>query len=218
MVRMLGLASTLPGFTNDHDPARLPPGNQPAQASLLSAAHAYVDAQGGGEGDYPTAIDGIHVVRSFHDVEANHAVYRPTICVVVQGAKQILVVEETLRYGAMECLIVSMDVPACGRILQASADAPYLGVNIEIDVALMRQVLNQLDKPPIAPTDFKRSLFVAKVEDPLAPLHHAPVAAGADARGDSDAISGGSRRDLLLAVDRSERGVGMPNGLAGFSY
>ncbi len=40
---------------------------------------------------------------------------KPSICVVVQGAKEIILGEDTLRYGAMECLAVGMTLPATGQ-------------------------------------------------------------------------------------------------------
>lgn len=95
-------------------------------------------------------------------------VYKPSICVVVQGAKEITLGEDTLRYGSMECLAVGMTLPATGRIVEASADRPYTGVTLELDVAMIRDVLGQFDTPPAPSPNPGPCLFVRRVDEPLA--------------------------------------------------
>ncbi|TIV96059.1 MAG: AraC family transcriptional regulator, partial [Mesorhizobium sp.] len=74
--------------------------------SLFGAITAYIEAQGGGQGVFPTPIDSFNIVRSFKERMRMRQVYKPSICIVLQGAKEIILGEDTLRYGAMECLAV----------------------------------------------------------------------------------------------------------------
>lgn len=136
--------------------------------SLLEAVTAYVEAKGGGQGLFPTPIDGFNIVRSFKERMRMRQVYKPSLCVVAQGAKEIVVGEDTLRYGAMECLAVGMTLPATGCIVEASSDRPYTGVTIELDVAMIRDVLEQLATPPEPPLNSGPCLFVRRVDEPLA--------------------------------------------------
>jgi AraC-like DNA-binding protein len=136
--------------------------------ALLATVAAHVAANGGGEGLHETPMPGVHVLCSHHRVMANHALYRPSLCIVVQGAKQLSLGDETIDYGAMQCLVVSMEVPVCGRILDASVDKPFMGVTIDLDMAVLREVLALVDMPSEAPTEPGRSLFVADVDAPLA--------------------------------------------------
>jgi AraC-like DNA-binding protein len=87
---------------------------------------------------------------------------------VLQGAKEIILGEDTLRYGAMECLAVGMTLPATGHIVEASPDAPYTGLTLELDVAMIRDVLGQLDAPPAPPANSSPCLFVRRVDEALA--------------------------------------------------
>lgn len=136
--------------------------------SLFEAVTAVVEAQGGGQGVFPTPIDGFNIVRSFKERMRMRQVYKPSICVVLQGAKEITLGEETLRYGAMECLAVGMTLPATGRIIEAGPDAPYTGLTLELDVAMIREVLEQLEAPPPRPPQSGPCLFVRQVDEPLA--------------------------------------------------
>ncbi|WP_375337429.1 AraC family transcriptional regulator [Rhizobium lentis] len=146
-------------------PGRLPEPRVPTP--LLSAVTAYIDEQGGGQGLFPTPIDGFNIVRSFQAMMPMRALYRPSLCVVLQGSKEIRVGSEKLDYGAMECLVVSVEVPAKGRIVEASPETPYIGVTIDFDVATMREVLEQLDTPPTPTVSAVPCFFVGKVDEPL---------------------------------------------------
>ncbi|TCU69362.1 AraC family transcriptional regulator [Bradyrhizobium sp. R2.2-H] len=137
-------------------------------SSLLKAVTSYIEAQGGGQGLFPTQISSVNIMRSFQRRLPLQQIYRPSICVVIQGAKQILIGEEMVQYGAMECLTIGMELPATGRIVEAGPDSPYMGVTIEFDLAIMRDVLENLETPPTLPPDSGRCVFVSKVDGPLA--------------------------------------------------
>ncbi|CAN7647481.1 AraC family transcriptional regulator [Phenylobacterium sp. LjRoot219] len=135
-------------------------------SSLVAAVTAYIEARGGGPGLFSTPIDDVNIVRSFQAMMPRRQIYRPSLCVVLQGAKEIVFGDEMLQYNAMECLVVSVELPANGRIVEASEAAPFVGVTIDLDVAMMRAVLEQLDTPP-APASGP-CVFVSKVDEPLA--------------------------------------------------
>ncbi|MFK4808762.1 AraC family transcriptional regulator N-terminal domain-containing protein [Devosia sp. ZW T5_3] len=137
-------------------------------SSLLTAASAYIEEQGGGQGLFPTPIESFNIVRSFQAMMPMRALYRPSLCVVIQGAKEIHFGEDRLDYGAMECLVVSVELPATGRIVAASPTEPYVGVTLDLDVATMREVLEQLGEPPIPVANSSPCVFVGKVDEALA--------------------------------------------------
>lgn len=148
------------------------PRSQPevyVSSPLLATVTAYIEGQGGGEGLFPTPIDGFNIVRSCQAMMMPmRAIYRPSLCVVIQGGKEILFGDDMMSYGAMECLVVSVELPASGRIAKASPDAPYIGVTIDLDVTVMREVVEQLDEPPVPPTSPGPCMFVSRVDAPLA--------------------------------------------------
>lgn len=135
---------------------------------LLAPVTAYMETQGGGEGLFPTPIGGVNIIRSFQERMPMRQIYRPSLCIVIQGAKQILFGEDVLDYGAMECLVVSVELPASGRIVEASREAPFVGMTIDLDVATLRDVLEQLDVPPGPVASPGPCVFVGQVDEPLA--------------------------------------------------
>ena len=138
-------------------------------APLLDEVMAYIDRHGGGQGLFPTPIDAFNILTSCEARLPMRQVYRPSLCIVLQGAKEItLFGEEALRYGTMQCLVVSLDVPASGRIVEASPEAPYVGLTLELDFATLREVVAQIDMPAPASTHSEPCIFISEVGAPLA--------------------------------------------------
>ena len=122
------------------------------------------------DGAVETAVPGLVLMRATGTaVPRKHRLYRPSLCVVVQGAKEMAVGDRLLRYGEMQALVVSLEVPAFGRVLSATRELPYLALSLELDPALLAEVLGALGAPP--PSAAMRDgpgIFVADVDGPLA--------------------------------------------------
>jgi AraC-like DNA-binding protein len=118
-----------------------------------------------GEGMHASAIAGLHCIR----LSAPHAplptVYRPSFCVIVQGAKQVLLEDEVYRYAPSQFLAVSVDLPLVGQVLEASAEAPYLCVAIDIDAHQIAELFEQVGPIGPAPRDTPRGLFVGALDE-----------------------------------------------------
>lgn len=112
-----------------------------------------IDAAGGGDGLFETAVDGLTLVRVSHRSLPNHLIYRPELCVVVQGAKSIMLGEAVIDYRAMQALVVSLSLPGIGKVTEASAGRPLLVMALQLDLALLREVAGQLATPLPAPAD-----------------------------------------------------------------
>jgi AraC-like DNA-binding protein len=134
---------------------------------LATAVTQYIDTHGGGEGVITTPIDGLVLLRRGDGLLPSHALYRPCLCVVVQGAKQVRFGNEVVDYNELQCLIVSVDLPAIGRVTRASATEPYLAIALEFDVGVLRAVMEDLENPP-QPTDgVGPAMFVDTMVPPL---------------------------------------------------
>ena len=92
---------------------------------------------------------------------------KPALCIVVQGAKWATFGNRRIEYGAGQALVVSVEMPAFGRVAEASPSEPYLGVIIEFDPAIMREVAEGLDAPPGPGRDLGPGVFVTDFSGPL---------------------------------------------------
>jgi AraC-like DNA-binding protein len=129
-------------------------------SELASALTQYIERHGGGEGLLATAIDGLMLFRSTGSALATHTIYRPCLCVVVQGAKQVTVGDVSLDYDELQCLIVSIDLPAFGSVTRGSVEKPYLAIALEFDVQVMRAVMEELETPPRPSDGVGPAIFV----------------------------------------------------------
>ena len=134
---------------------------------LIEAVTRYTDAQEG-EGPFATAINGLTLLRSDHEKGPNHLIFRPALCITVQGAKWTAFGDRRFDYRAGQALAVSVEAPAFGRVTEASPGKPYLGVVIEFDLAAMREIMERMDDPPAAGGDVARGVFVIDFDGPLA--------------------------------------------------
>nr|WP_245404654.1 AraC family transcriptional regulator [Ancylobacter gelatini] len=139
---------------------------------MFEAVTDYIDSKGGGQGLFTTPMSGVNFIRSFQEVMPHRKVYQPSLCVVLQGAKQILFGGDTLDYGRMECLVVSIELPAAGRIITASADEPFVGLTIDLDVAVIRDMVQGMDDLSEEDVSSGPCVFVADVDEPLAECIH----------------------------------------------
>jgi len=73
---------------------------------------------------------------------------KPSVIVVVQGAKRMLVGDDAYAYDSERFLIASLDVPASSEVVEASRDRPCLGLVLKLDLRMMTELVAQTRLPP----------------------------------------------------------------------
>ena len=134
---------------------------------LAHSVLRYTDQQSG-KSPFATAIAGLTILRSDHPKPLSHMIIKPALCITLQGAKWTAFGERRFDYGAGQALVVGVEMPAVGQVTQASPDQPYLGLVIELDLGVMREVIESLDSAPIALESVRHGVFVSDFEGPLA--------------------------------------------------
>ncbi len=136
-------------------------------SALKSALKHYIEASGGGDGVFPTPIEGLALMRTSKEVLPHHLIYKPALCIAVQGSKQVSLGDRVFNYTEMQALVVGVELPAFGRVTQASATEPYLGMTVEFDVGVMREVMEQLDVPHQPKGEVGSAVFVEELTAPV---------------------------------------------------
>ncbi len=134
---------------------------------LVEAVRRYTDAQSE-PSPFRTEIQPLTILRSDHVKPPRHLIFKPALCIVVQGAKWAIFGEKRLEYKAGQALVVSVEMPAFGTVYEASPAEPYLGVIIEFDLAVMREVMDSLSLLPRQNAEVGRGVFVTDFDGPLA--------------------------------------------------
>lgn len=78
----------------------------------------------------------------------------PMICLILQGAKCILIGDRAMHYDQPSYFISTIDVPATGEIYRAGPGRPYLAITLRFDATVIADVLLSMkDNAPTASTD-----------------------------------------------------------------
>ncbi len=118
------------------------------------------------DGDYETAVPGLWLYRSSTPSEEHAVVYVPSLCVVMQGAKEVVVGAQVYHYHPAQSLLVSVDMPALTRVADATPNCPCLAVRIPINPAVVGELLADGSAlPPLGRP--VRGLGVIDLEPPL---------------------------------------------------
>jgi AraC-like DNA-binding protein len=72
----------------------------------------------------------------------------PSVVLVVQGAKQLLIGDQVYAYDTERFLITSFDLPASSQVLEASPGKPCLGLVLRLDLRVMAELIAQSGLPP----------------------------------------------------------------------
>lgn len=105
--------------------------------ALREAIRRYTELHADAAGVARTSVRGLHLVRTTSTGELRHAIERPLICLVVQGAKQVTMGSRTLTFNAGDSMLLTADAPTVSQITQASGGAPYLALALDLDAAVI---------------------------------------------------------------------------------
>ena len=114
-------------------------------------------------GYFSTPLGSLKISRSDHPTEPIHTVYTPTLCFMVQGAKDVVVGDILYHYTPKQCLITSAELPAIGQVTEASPLTPYLCIVLELDERLVYELMEQIDLPKKKKTAVK-GIFLENVD------------------------------------------------------
>lgn len=121
------------------------------------------------EGIVASALPGVELFRSSADHECQPMLYRPSMVVVVQGSKRGYLGGDTLVYGAGRYLMVPIVMPFECESLPDAPELPVLGLSIDLDVAVLGELLVTMDERPDRPVGTNlRAMYAAAVDDVLA--------------------------------------------------
>ncbi|HHG3226969.1 TPA: AraC family transcriptional regulator N-terminal domain-containing protein [Vibrio parahaemolyticus] len=100
-----------------------------------------IDRWTGNANQYDTPISGLRFSRWTPPTPPTSYTHNPSICLIAQGRKRVLLGEESFIYDANHFLISSVDLPIIANIIEASEEQPYLGLIMELDLTEISQLI-----------------------------------------------------------------------------
>src|SRR4030081_1671770 len=97
--------------------------------------------------DQATPIPGFAIYRRDHPTGPIFGLYEPSLTLLVQGRKRVMLGQEAFACGASRYLLTSVNVPVIGQVVEASPERPYLCFFLRLDLGAARQLLIDHDLP-----------------------------------------------------------------------
>lgn len=119
------------------------------------------------DGLHLTAIPGLKLARATTPSLPMQTVYDPCLCIIAQGRKEIRLGDELYVYDPLNYLVASVVLPVTGRVIEASPEAPYLSLALEIDPALISSLLTEMPPIPAPDAASQRALFLDRLDPRL---------------------------------------------------
>lgn len=89
-----------------------------------------------------TEVPGLTIVRRVKPTAPSCVTYEPSVAVITQGRKEVVLGKKTLVYDEQHYLLTSVDLPIVSRIPEASAAKPFIGLGLKLEPAVVREVLS----------------------------------------------------------------------------
>src|SRR4051812_31522287 len=118
-----------------------PGGGADVATDELTKLAGAVERHTASDGVHETAVTALRLSRFSAPSDLVALVYEPCLCLVAQGAKEVLLEEETYCLDPARSLLVSVDLPVAARVVEASPDCPYLAIRLALDPAVVGELL-----------------------------------------------------------------------------
>jgi AraC-like DNA-binding protein len=147
------------GFSNETTDRKL----KQLQSELVTLIAGFTDH----DGEHSTAISPLVLYRYSMPAELTHGLYTPALGIVAQGRKALTLAGERYVYGQGNYLFISVDLPAAGQVIEATPDAPYLGLRLNLDLGQIGGLMMEAGLPKPRSVDVGRGMMVGTIGAPL---------------------------------------------------
>jgi AraC-like DNA-binding protein len=134
---------------------------EPHTAPLASCIAAYAPH----DGSFQMRVPGLQVSRfSRINGECVHALRLPSLCIIAQGAKTVIVGQEVYEYDAPRMIVFSVALPVAAQVTQASHSRPYLSFKLDLDPHKIAELVLKVYPRGLPPVQERSAVYVAPLD------------------------------------------------------
>jgi len=120
------------------------------------------------DGVFPLRLPGTYALRrSQMNTEPAYATLGPSLCLVAQGAKVLMLGNEVFEYDSARMLVFAVDLPVSGQVTRASRRHPFLGFRLDLDPARVAELAQRVFPRGVPKPSDSRGLFVGRATDDM---------------------------------------------------
>jgi AraC-like DNA-binding protein len=118
------------------------------------------------DGGFELRLPGTFAIRfSRVSTEPMFASVGPSLCVVAQGAKAVMLGREVYEYDPARMLVFAVDLPVSGQVIRASATSPYLCFVLKLDPQRIAELAARVFPRGLPKASDDRGLYVGQATD-----------------------------------------------------
>jgi AraC-like DNA-binding protein len=134
---------------------------EPGTATLARLLAAYAPH----DGSFEMRVPGLHASRfSRVNKECVHALRVPSLCIVAQGAKTVIVGDDVFEYDASRMIVFSVALPVAAQITQASQSEPYLALKLDLDAGRVADLVLRVYPRGLPAVQERSAVYLAPAE------------------------------------------------------
>ncbi|HEY9128659.1 MAG TPA: AraC family transcriptional regulator [Sulfurovum sp.] len=126
-----------------------------------------IQAEYHGENLIRTPIEQLYFYYKKEPTDMLATVYEPSVCIILQGAKEVGLGDELIPYDPDKYLLASVHMPARVRIAEASPQKPYVGLTVAFTMEQIFDVLKDLSSKPNHTGTSKSGLYFGEMKKRL---------------------------------------------------
>ncbi|MET0241319.1 MAG: AraC family transcriptional regulator N-terminal domain-containing protein, partial [Sphingobium sp.] len=93
------------------------------------------------EGLTDVAVPRLGLFKSCTETMPQHVLYEPALCIVAQGRKRALLGDAAYIYDVASFLVVSVDLPVVGCVIEATQEEPYLSFRLDLNLPVLSELM-----------------------------------------------------------------------------
>ena len=118
------------------------------------------------DGVFPLRLPGTYALRRGRITsEPVYATMDPSLCIVAQGAKVLMLGSEVLEYDPARMLVFAVDLPVSGQLTRASQREPFLGFKLDLDPVRVAELAARVFPHGVPKPSNNRGLYVGETTD-----------------------------------------------------
>ena len=111
--------------------------------------------------DSEKILPSAHIFQCTEVTVFEAVIYKPLICLILQGRKEMNVGQQFVELREGDVLLVSHDLPVASKITQASTERPYQALIFSLDLSILRGLYEQVGEA-VSHKDHATSLSTSK--------------------------------------------------------
>jgi hypothetical protein len=135
-----------------------------AMGSLVEKIDRWTLAKGN---EPVSAYPPLSIYRYQAPTELTSYMQEPSICLIAQGRKRVLLGKDEYFYDQDHYLITSIDLPLVAQILEADREKPYLGLTLKLEKKHIAQMMVDNELSISRAQNASRGLAVSRITLPL---------------------------------------------------